>query len=253
MNLQGFSAKNQKAFLDFFHRHSSDASGRKVAVFDADGTLWRGDIGEEFLRHQLKEKQLLGVPKGLRLDELWITYWSAVQQGRAAEAYNWPAQWNAGVEESVLLKWARVFYDHHYKDKVFPQMAELVRLFKDLRFEVWVVSASMRWIVQVGAESLGISCNHVIGASVQVIGGKLTSELAHPVPYRDQKAVLIEKYIQVDPLFAAGNTYWDRELIATSKDLKLAVWSEKQGEINYGSEQELQKLAMAQNWLQQGF
>ena len=120
-------------------------------------------------------------------------------------------------------------------------------------FEIWVVSASIRWIVEVGVKDFGIQHDHVIGSSVVVESGVLTEKIENMVPYRGAKAKLIEKIIGVKPLLAGGNTYWDKEMLGTARELVLTINSEKKGTLNYDSEQRLRSLAEANRWLIQGF
>ncbi|MBI3543299.1 MAG: haloacid dehalogenase-like hydrolase, partial [Deltaproteobacteria bacterium] len=134
---------------------------------------------------------------------------------------------------------------------VFEPMRELTHELLNLGFEVWVVTGSPRWSVQAGVKGFGIPADRVIGTSVLVKGGVLTTELEHEVPYRAGKARLIEKIIGVDPLFAAGNTYWDKEMLTLATELALAVHSEERGEPNHESEQRLQRLAETNKWLSQ--
>ncbi|MGE4231913.1 MAG: HAD family hydrolase [Bacteriovoracia bacterium] len=245
-----FDQENEKRILEHI-----EASKNTIAVFDADGTLWRGDVGESFLKFQIENNLLTAIPSEAKADP-WSYYWRAVKEGRAREAYGWPVSWNAGRTSAELSQYCAEFFEGFSKN-IFSPMRWLVEKMQQSKIEVWVVSASMRWIVEEGAKAFGIGVDKVIGASVSVIDGVLTSSLEHPVPYREEKAKLIKRFIgskntQGNLSFGAGNTYWDKEMVELAK-MKLAVCSEHPGEPNYGSEQELQKLANSQGWLQQRF
>jgi phosphoserine phosphatase len=249
MNLAGFDSSVASA-LEKFIIGSAKQSGRKVAVFDADGTLWRGDIGEAFFQEQLKAGTLSNPPKQ---EQLWDYYWNEVINGDTAKAYGWLAQWNAGRSEQEFNKECDAYFEKHWKSQIFSPVRTLAQSLNDAGFEVWVVSASPKWIVAAGAKLYGIAFDRVVGSAVSVVSGKLTGDLAHEVPYRAGKFRLIERFIQTAPLFAAGNTLWDRELMSASKGIALAICSENESEPNYKSEQQLQDLARERGWLSQRF
>jgi len=64
-----------------------------VALFDADGTLWREDVGEAFLRH-LVSLGLVQLPDG---SDPYEAYERAVDRDRAS-GYAYAAQLQAGLE-----------------------------------------------------------------------------------------------------------------------------------------------------------
>lgn len=244
-----FSPETQKAIDLFFKRHHA-SSARKVAVFDADGTLWRGDLGESFFQHQI-QRELIDHPQR---DQLWSMYQKGTEGDDHAQAYAWLVQWNVGIAENTLQGWADAFFGQQWEARVFPAMMWLIRELHAVGFEVWMVTGSSYWVVQPGAQRLGIPHNRIISTKVHVDHhGLLTNQLVHEVPFRAGKARLVQQKIQTSPLFSAGNTFWDYELLLSSQDLALAITSEKPGEANHGSEQKLQKIAQEKQWLRESF
>lgn len=233
---------------EFIERHRS-TPGRKLALFDADGTLWWGDVGEAFFRHQIATGTIPHAPK----EKPWEFYLNESVRGDAAKAYGWLAQWNAGVSADRLYGLAEEFFAKNWEQHVFSAIKELVDNLHGAGFECWVVSGSIHWVVARGASRFGIPKERVIGSAVTVENGVLTSTIDGVVPYRAGKTVMIESRIKGQPLLAAGNTYWDKELVCTTKELGLAIHSEHEGEPNYESEQKLQQLAKERNWLTQRF
>jgi phosphoserine phosphatase len=224
-------------------------SGRQVTIFDADGTLWRGDVGEAFFRHQVERNTVPHAPK----KDPWDTYLRESLDGNTAKAYGWLAQWNAGVRERDLMRWCEEYFRDSWTKFVFEPVRELSHALLNAGLEVWVVTGSPRWIVQAGVKGFGIPADRVIGTSVHVRDGLLTDELEHETPYRAGKARLVEKIIGTKPVFVGGNTYWDKEMMVMAGELALAICSEEKGEPNHDSEQKLQKLATANKWLTQRF
>ncbi|MBI3542531.1 MAG: hypothetical protein HY075_04575, partial [Deltaproteobacteria bacterium] len=75
--IAGFDATVARELEKFLKRDWAAVPGRKVALFDADGTLWRGDVGEAFYRHQLERKTIPHAPK----KNPWDTYLAEALEG----------------------------------------------------------------------------------------------------------------------------------------------------------------------------
>ncbi len=248
-----FDQEIHKKITEFIERHEQDPRGRKVAVFDADGTLWRGDIGEEFFQFQIEKKWN-------KPNCTWEKYWNEVKSGDKLKAYGWLAQWNAGMLEDDLREQIQVFLRERFNHAVFEPMRTLTHSLVNAGFEIWVVSASPIWNVQEATRGFGIQQDHIIGVSAIVAEGVLTEQLVTPLPYRDGKAKQIASRIGVAPLFAAGNTYWDKEMLETATEMALCISSEGIDGHNYDSESKLKALATEKNssgsktlWLAQRF
>lgn len=247
VGFSGFAPEVASSLEKFIAKHKQ-SKGRKLALFDADGTLWHGDAGEAFIRWQVKHGNAPHAPK-----DAWEVYFNEATKGDAVKAYGWLAQWNAGVSEAELYRLSEEFFAQEWERNIFKPMQVLVSAFSAAGFECWVVSGSIHWVVAMGATRFGIPKERVIGTAVKVNKGVLTDVIDGVVPYRAGKSVMVEKIIKDQPLFAAGNTYWDKELVCTSRELGLAINSEHPGEPNYESEQKLQQLAKERQWLSQRF
>jgi hypothetical protein len=70
----------------------------RIAVFDADGTLWNDDIGEAFLRRLIQERRLIGVDYS---SDIYAHYESRVKQDRCA-GYGWAVQLMHGLYEEDI-------------------------------------------------------------------------------------------------------------------------------------------------------
>lgn len=248
----GFDPEVSKKLEQFIVNQSKKTGSHKgIAVFDADGTLWRGDIGEAFFRDQVARGT---VPHAPPKNEAWNFYFNETIKGDCAKAFGWLAQWNTGVKETDLKAWAKEFYEREWAKLAFEPVRQLVRKMTEVGIEVWVVSGSIRWVVAAGAATYGIPEHRVIGTSVDVENGVLTDRIEHGIiPYRGGKVQLMEKKIKQTPIFAGGNTYWDKEMMTTATELALAIHSEHRGEPNFESEQKLFEHAKSQGWLTQKF
>ena len=248
LKLDGFAPAVAQALTEFIERHRHWTK-RKIAAFDADGTLWHGDIGEVFFRDQVVKGTAPRAPQ----ENAWDVYCADANGGDAVKAYGWLAQWNAGVREEDLNRWCNEFFLSQWQKRVFVPMQSLVKLLHDAGFECWVVSGSIKWIVAAGARHYGIPFERVIGTAVTVKDGVLTEKIDGVVPYQGGKTIMVDSVIKQRPLLAAGNTFWDKELVCTATELGLTIHSEHPGEPNYESERKLQDLARERNWLSQRF
>ena len=64
----------------------------------------------------------------------------------------------------------------------------MLKTLRDADFELWVVSASPKWVVDVGAGAYGVPPDHVLGTRTRLDAeGRVTSEVDPPVTYRQGK------------------------------------------------------------------
>lgn len=220
------------------------AEGVELAVFDADGTLWADDAGEEFFKWQRAE--------GL-LESAWLAEagqaWDEYEAGEYPEERIWEVvtQAQAGLDEERVKDWARSFFAREFGDRIFEPMREVIPYLEAHGVEVWVCSASHRWIVEAGAAHYGVPPERVIAVTTEVEGGLITDRLVHPVPLGEGKPMAIEARIGRTPDLGFGNSMWDVPMLrmATSTEGSLAVV------INPG--EELERLANERGWPRQLF
>src|SRR5438093_247945 len=114
---------------------------KKIAVFDADGTLWHDDLGEAFFKYQISKN----LAPGLRgVADPWSTYKEKCNID-TAKAFGWLAQINAGLTDEVVHAQSTEFYQHSFKQKVDPHLRELISELKRHQFEIWICTASIKW------------------------------------------------------------------------------------------------------------
>jgi HAD superfamily phosphoserine phosphatase-like hydrolase len=196
------------AFADAIAARLTPRPGRRVAVFDADGTLWYDDIGEAFARWLAAGGLLKGYSD---LDELWEEYERRVEESRD-EAYTWVVQIMAGIPEADLDRWARQLAAAWpcYRKR----MKRLIAGLQDEGFETWIVSASNLWIVRATARHMGIPEEQVLGIELKVHDGVLTPKPIYPRPTGQGKVDAIQKHIGVKPVFAFGDSMGDFAMLA---------------------------------------
>ena len=190
-----FAAGVESALLE--HRD------RTVAVFDADWTLWSGDIGESFFRWLLAGRLLSGLGEAV-LE--WAEYERRVEENRK-EAYAWCTAVMAGMCEADVdrYSWQFAFSWPNYR----VPMATLVHGLQERGAEVWVVSASNRWTVAHAASLLGVRQERCIGMSVELARGVLTQRMVEPVIWEEGKVEAVRRWIGVRPALAFGDSLGD--------------------------------------------
>jgi HAD superfamily phosphoserine phosphatase-like hydrolase len=203
-----------RAFSSLFRRDILEllaAPGeRRIACFDADGTLWSEDIGEAFLRWLLAGPLEPLVVQEPRLYEI---YEERVRKN-LTEGYGWAVQLMAGLPEKDVQRWAKQHaaawpnYRH--------AMIDLTRGLADAGLEVWIVSASNHWVIAAAAARIGIDPSRTIAIRTEVVKGKLTDRLVAPIPCEGGKVKAIDKWIGQRPDLAVGDGLGDLAMLEVS-------------------------------------
>ena len=184
---------------------------RPLAVFDADGTLWSGDVGETLLQ-AIDELGAINASFGYRslLEE-----YDARCATDATAGYTWACTIMAGLEESTLKDICDQAWRQH-RQHVLPGMRQLVQTMLAADVHVVVVSASSRWIIQTAVQELGISADDVIAFDQEVANGRLTSSLKYPLPNGQGKADAISLILGRRPCIGFGNSVHDLPMLRCS-------------------------------------
>jgi HAD superfamily phosphoserine phosphatase-like hydrolase len=188
------------------------ASGRPVAAFDADGTLWDKDVGEAFLRWLAAGGLLRDVTRDPVA--LWNEYEHRVERDRAA-GYSWAVQIMAGHMLSDIETWSRqmAYAWPNYR----PAMKALVADLETAGIEPWIVSASSLWVVRACAGQAGFAPERCLGIHVEVEDGILTDRVVRPVTCGPGKVEAIDRAIGVRPLLAVGDSMGDLEMLESAR------------------------------------
>lgn len=201
-------------------------------VFDADGTLWRGDVGEDFLRWLAHD--------GVVARDAYSHYESRLEVD-PIRAYAFAVEVMAGLEETRVISLAKSFFSARYSGRIFPLIRALVgRLLRE-GFEVWICSASPVWAVRPGAEALGVDQSKVIGVACEVVDGRLTTAVCQPVSAGTGKVAWLQRSFDAPPVLALGNGDLDLPMLAWS-DRAVAV------AMPHGPDNELIREALARAW-----
>jgi phosphatidylglycerophosphatase C len=206
-----------------------------AAAFDADGTLWRGDVGEDLLRLLIAEDRL---PRFGGRRDVYEEYERRVARDPAA-GFRYAVEVMAGLDERELSAVARDFFQRLYSGRVFPFARMLIEELTSSGKDVWIVSASPVWPVIAGAEILGLPPARVLGVRCEIRDGLLTGEAIEPVPTLHGKVRVLAAQ-GVRPLIAAGNSVLDIPMLEAAEHAFVVA---PRGEVT-----EITRIAQAHGW-----
>lgn len=231
--IQDLKAKNQPLF----------------AAFDADGTLWDTDLGENFFQFQIDQKSVPLPP------DPWAHYLEMKKvNGDPRDAYAWLAQINDGVELKEVRRWAQEAFDSIQPKPIFAEQKKLIELLQKNSVQIYIVTASIKWAVEPGARALGLTDENVIGIETEVMDGRVSREKKYPITYRQGKTeALLARTNGIKPFLAAGNTIGDFELLQSATHIRLAVSAASRDDRLFKSENELFAKAEENRWWRHRF
>ncbi|MBO9668395.1 MAG: haloacid dehalogenase-like hydrolase [Bdellovibrio sp.] len=218
-----------------------------VAAFDADGTLWDIDLGENFFHYQIDNK-LVALPP-----EPWEHY-QAMKADNPQKAYLWLAQICKGKSLDEVQAWAKQAVAQSAPIPVFTEQKKLIDLFLSRGIEIYIITASVKWAVEAGASLMGLKHDNVIGIETAINNGIITDLQKGLITYRQGKVeALLKRTGGRLPFFASGNTMGDYQLLQASTHLSLAVSAASRDDRLFKTEAELATEAENNGWLSHRF
>jgi len=207
---------------------------RPMLIFDADGTLWSGDVGfdvftaalaRRMFRDEVREALAaeargLGIPSSgdanMLAERLLDAFAEgAYEDGRAFAMMAWAF---AGFSAEEMDDFARdVVRREELESRILGPVRNILTWAEEASAEVVICSASPISIVNAGVHLLGIKPEQVLAAAPEVSrAGKLLPRLAPPgLPYGEGKVSAIERARPGRPVLAgfgdsAGDAYFLR-------------------------------------------
>jgi len=187
-----------------------------LAVFDADGTLWRDDVGEAFLRH-LISLGWVTLPDG---GDPYQEYERRVDQDKQS-GYAFAAQLQAGLEVQRIGAEA----DRFARDWVPPRLVSDSQALRALCLEAGLVpaavSASPLPIVVAAAPLAGISRERCCGIEVEARRGRFTELLVGPLTYARGKVEAASRFGRI--ALGCGDSFTGDLALLESARIAIAV------------------------------
>jgi len=190
------------------------ARAPRLAVFDCDGTLWSGDAGMDFFYWEIEQGLI-----SREIAESALGRYEQYKAGRVDEMTicGEMVTIHRGIRESVIREAAARFFHQYFQPRIFAELLELTRRLTAAGCELWAVSSTNNWVVEVGAELFGLPAERVLAASVAIVNGCASDRLLR-VPTDGLKAAAIREVIQrpVDAIF--GNSMHDLQMLEIARD-----------------------------------
>lgn len=219
-NIDGFS-QNANKRIETFLKETRKISGRKVAVFDIDGTLL-GQVpyylADEALYAYATENQL--PPEKLKI----INKMQNTKDNAGIEYVSQRIEFLSGLSADEIKSIGNKTFKEKFSDKIYPEMKQLVHNLQRYNIEVWAITASPEFLYKLPiSEHFGIPETRIIGIKSVIHDGITTADIIRPLPQEQGKADTIYTFIQARPIFAAGNSRGDMEMVNESIGLKFMV------------------------------
>jgi phosphoserine phosphatase len=178
---------------------------KAALAFDGDGTLWTGDVGEDWFHAAIEQRRLRdaatagllaeGARFGIELEErdpnqLALALFRAYLDGRYPErdccgmmAWCW-----AGHTAQELAEHAEsVVSARGIEQRLTNELAPILEWARQSAVECVVVSASPLSVVERAAARWGFPGERISAATPAYDGERVITELARPVPYAEAK------------------------------------------------------------------
>ena len=213
-------------------------------AYDADGTLWSDDLGLSFYEYQVKNQ---GFPPAVKDPVKEFAFHDQKPSRRDLLIRHATAQ--AGHKISDLREQVKEFLEKSFCPKMFSFQLELIKWFRERDVRIFIVSSSLKWVLDGVLVRYGFSREHILGVETQVDQqGYITDNLVCPPPIGAEKILAFKtKTNGVLPLFSAGNTMSDESLLKASK-VRLVCSMAGPEERNYKSERKMLEMAKTHNW-----
>lgn len=133
----------------------------------------------------------------------------------------------------------------------YQPMRDFVRRLNAAGIACWIISATNRWTVEVYADMfLAIPAERVLGITPRIRGGRIQGEAdpAFPVTVGVGKVAAIDRFICRRPIFAAGDSTGDWEMLETATDLCLVI---DHGDVEMGRRIAARRQAGERRWVVQ--
>lgn len=184
-----------------------------IAVFDCDGTLWSGDAGADFFYWEI-DHGIVSREAG----EWGRARYEEYKAGRINEEQmcGEMVTINAGVSHESLQKAAAEFFDEVVSHRIFPEMQALMGRLSEQGCELWAVSSTNNWVVEVGAARFGIPADRILAACVHIENGYASDRLLR-VPTDHLKAAVIRDVIGKPMEAVFGNSIHDQAMLELAK------------------------------------
>ncbi len=167
---------------------AAPASPKVGAFFDLDGTLIAGYTAAVFLKHRIRHRQV-GIGELSRTVGLWLR----TQAGSAdfADILRLTAAGWKGRTDTELRELGQALFDKHLRDRVYPEMRQLVRAHQ--RQGHTVVLSSSATTYQTGPVAAALGIDHILCSELTIADGLLSGDVGADT-FGPRKAVAVQQF-----------------------------------------------------------
>jgi phosphoserine phosphatase len=218
----------------------SRVSGAVAMVFDADGTLWSGDVGDDLFFYATDQDLLRDEARGALVElaaahgvdtqgtvsQVAMSMYDAQAAGGFPERalYEMMAWCFAGVSILELRKIARsALADRDLGGRLFAPLTPVLAWARGVGVETVMVTASPQPVAELAGAKCGFLADQVVACQPLVRDGVVQPALAAPIPYGGEKARAGKRRLGSAVWLAAfGDSEFDFDMLALSQ-LPVAV------------------------------
>jgi phosphoserine phosphatase len=215
--IPGFS-KEVNEQLSTFIEETKNETGRKIAVFDGDGTV----LGQtpHYLADEAMYQYAVEHP-----DKNKEIFNEMITQSNVSIPYvQNRVKYIAGESLQYYRDLGEKYFKKYYSDKIYEPMRNMINQLKVNGFEIWIITASPEGMYQQFlSKELQIPITNIVGIKSTIRNGIITDEIVQPIPQDHGKKEAIETFVQDVPLLVAGNSRGDKEMIEHSSRLKMII------------------------------
>ncbi len=195
--------------------HLEDREGPRVAAFDADGVLWRGDVSEDFTRWMIE--------RGLFDATLWPRY-TELNASDPAAACLMILEFYRGMRSDQIRDYVREFWRIAPPRRWNQDAVQAIEWLRASGFSVYVVSGTPQVVLGELPHHLSVDRDKILGIDLEFDPiDHATGCSAGTVTCGPGKVQRLRE-VTTDPvLVAVGNSVLDIELVELSEDVHWVV------------------------------
>jgi HAD superfamily phosphoserine phosphatase-like hydrolase len=208
-----------------------EPKGPCVLAFDGDGTLWSGDVGEDFFHFAIARQLIRSaalpalndlarahqVPLHAEPNAQALALFGAFTNGRLPErtACEMMAWCYAGWSPAALLQQIQTaLVEQRLADRYFSPLRDVLSWARARGHRPVVVSASPHPVVVEAVRHLGFEAEDVAAGEMHAHEDLYTTAFKYPLPYADTKVSALKRLAQDLPILAAfGDNVFDLEML----------------------------------------
>lgn len=207
---------------------SSEKPLKRVAVFDLDGTLIEGDVGDAVFAYL----EMAGHDMGLK----WQEYQRLLRRHRS-RAYIDMVRSLSGLQVSTVedatdavmgssAEYLNLGATRIAIPRPRAELHEFVSFLQGRNYEVYILSASNHVSVQRVAERwFNVPHSRAFGIQTRIVSGRFTDQLLEPAPVWDGKVSLFRRISpHYAPLITATDSYLDLPLLQMTHFSGISFW-----------------------------